>query len=68
MQESVSYEVHMQTAERRGYEGVPPDIVDHAMKNKHGILWSLELLYHILNKRSVTIVMPDQYMEQYVTS
>ncbi len=58
MQESASYEVHTKTAERRGYEGVPPDIVDHAMKIKHGILWSLELLDHILNKRTVTIVMP----------
>ena len=58
MQESVSYEVHMQTAESGGYEGVPPDIVDHAMKNKHGTMRSLELLHHILNKTTVIVVGP----------
>ncbi len=49
----------MQTAERGGYEGVPPDIVHHAMKNKHGILWRLEMLYRIVSKGTVTIVMHD---------
>ena len=52
--------VCMQTAESEGgYEGVPSGIVDDEMKNKHGILRSLELLIYTLNKTTVIIVMPQ---------
>ena len=43
----------------RVYEGVPSGTDDDEMKNKHGILVCLELLSHILNKTTVTIVMPQ---------
>ena len=52
-----------------GFEGVPSDIVDDEVKNKHGTLRSLELLNHILNKTTVIIVMPQSiYGVAYIIS
>ena len=39
-----------------GFEGVPSDMMDDEIENKHGTLRSSELLDHILNKTTVTVV------------
>ena len=60
----------MQTAESGGgYEGVPSGTDDDDMRNKLGTLRSLELLYHILNTTTITVVMPQSiYGVVYIIS
>ena len=64
--------MHANCSESGGHsrvEGVPSDMLDGEMKNKHDILICLELLYHISNKTTVTIVMPQSiYGVVYIIS
>ena len=60
----------MQTAESGGgFEGVQSGTDDDDMTNKYCTLRSLELLYHILNKTTVIVVMPQSiYGVVYIIS
>jgi len=52
-----------------GYEGVPSGTDDDDMRIKLGTLRSLELLYYISNKTTVTAVVPQSiYGVAYIIS